>query len=257
MFFWEATIEERSQGYIYDSVTDMYCCLLCDEVFEDGVIFPRGEKLYEAKKAVVHHIQTEHESVFDYLIQLDKKYTGLSELQNELVRDFQLGLSDKEIVEKQKGRNTSTIRNHRFKLKEKEKQAKVFLSIMYLLNKQLTQTKEEQFVSFHKGAKMVDERYAITELEKKKVLETYFKEGLDGKLETFPSKEKRMIIISQKIIGHFSHSKKYTESEVNDVLKAIYDDYVTIRRYLIQYGFMERNKYGSEYWVKKRGEVDC
>lgn len=57
---------------------------------------------------------------------------------------------------------------------------------MHLLNKE--EKSEQPFVPFHKGAKMVDERYAITEEEKNRVLETYFK---DGKLETFPSKEKR------------------------------------------------------------------
>ena len=245
--FWEATIEERSQGFTYDSKTNVYCCLLCDDTFEEGEIFPIGDRFFEAKKAVKHHIQLKHGSVFDYLIHLDKKYTGLSDHQKELLQDFWLGVTDREIVQK-KGGSASTIRNHRFKLKEKEKQAKVFLSLMHLLHNESTQTKDEQFIPFHKGAKMVDERYAITESEKEKVLETFFK---DGKLTTFPSKEKRKIIVLQKIINYFSYSNTYTEKDINDILKNIYDDYVTIRRYLIQYGFMDRNKDGSQYWIKK------
>ena len=36
----------------------------------------------------------------------------------------------------------------------------------------------------------------------------------------------------------------------NSVLKLIYEDYATIRRYLIEYGFMERTNDCKEYWVK-------
>ena len=97
---------------------------------------------------------------------------------------------------------------------------------------------------------MVDDRYAITEDEKKKVLSTYFKDGLNGQLDKFPSKEKRKLIVLQNIINHFELNRIYTEKEINTVLKPVYSDFVTIRRYLIKYGFMERSKDGMEYWVK-------
>ena len=31
----------------------------------------------------------------------------------------------------------------------------------------------------------------------------------------------------------------------------MYEDYVHIRRYLIEYGFLDRKADGSAYWVKK------
>ncbi len=34
------------------------------------------------------------------------------------------------------------------------------------------------------------------------------------------------------------------------ILKPIYHDYVMIRRYLIEYGFLDRHRDGSAYWVK-------
>ncbi len=40
---------------------------------------------------------------------------------------------------------------------------------------------------------MVNDRYAITEDEKNKVLSTYFKDGLNGQLDKFPSKEKKEV----------------------------------------------------------------
>lgn len=248
--FWNASIEELSNGYVYNSLNDEYICLLCNESFEDGIIYPIDDMLHEAKKAVVRHIEDTHISVFDYLISLDKKYTGLSDHQKELLYYFQKGLSDKEIVNEQGGGSPSTIRNHRFKLKEKEKQAKVFLTLMNLLHKYTDQRKGHRFVNFHKGAKMVDDRYAITEEEKLKVLSTYFKQGIDGKLDAFPSREKRKLIVLQNIARHFQSNKIYSEKNVNDILKAIYSDHVTIRRYLIEYGFMDRSKDCTAYWVK-------
>ncbi|WP_238020273.1 DUF2087 domain-containing protein [Oceanobacillus jordanicus] len=248
--FWNATVDELTNGYVYDDLNDAYVCLLCNEGFEDGIIYPIDGTLYEAKKAVKRHIEDAHTSVFNYLIRLDKKYTGLSVHQKEILDYFKKGFSDKEIAEAQGGGSPSTIRNHRFKLKEKEKQAKVFLTLMKLLHKSSDKKSDNKFIHFHKGAKMVDDRYAITEEEKNKVLSTYFKQGLDGELDTFPSKEKRKIIVLQNIINRFEHERVYSEKEVNAILKGIYSDYVTIRRYLIEYGFMNRSRDCTEYWVK-------
>lgn len=246
--FWNATVEELSLGYIQSN--DEYICLLCGESYEDGIIYPMDGMLYEAKKLIVQHIEDRHESVFEYLLHLDKKYTGLSNHQKELLHYFKRGLSDKEIIKQQNGGSPSTVRNHRFKLKEKEKQAKVFLAIMELLNRNSNEKDRNNFVSFHKGAKMVDERYVTTEEEKQKILSTYFKQGLDGSLDSFPSKEKRKLIVLQNIMKRFEPNRKYTEKEINSILKMIYADYVTIRRYLIEYGFMDRSKDCTEYWVR-------
>jgi Uncharacterized protein conserved in bacteria len=94
---------------------------------------------------------------------------------------------------------------------------------------------------------MVDERYAVTEEERQKIINSYFK----GKeLKTFPASEKKKIVILQQIIKNFDSRKKYSEKEVNDVLKTIFEDFATIRRYLIEYGFMDRKTDCTEYWVK-------
>ncbi|WP_413355690.1 DUF2087 domain-containing protein [Robertmurraya sp. 2P01SA] len=235
---WSASVEELSKGYVLDKEKDEFICLVCGEYFEDGVIYPSTlNGIYlEAKKAISQHVEVAHQSMFSYLLGLDKRYTGLSDIQKEILHHFAQDFSDKEIAQKLGG-SPSTIRNHRFKLKEKEKHAKVFLAIMKLLEQ--GKVKDQEFVSFHKGAKMVDERYAITEEERTKVLTTYFKFGVDGPLDTFPSKEKRKLIVLQQILKRFDVTKKYTEKEINDVLKTVFHDYVTLRRYLIEYGFMD------------------
>ena len=48
----------------------------------------------------------------------------------------------------------------------------------------------------------------------------------------------------------FSKQKTYTEKEVNDIIKQYYDDFVSVRRCLIQYGFLDRDGDGTKYWVK-------
>lgn len=246
--FWNASIDEIKQGYLYNHKLQNYICLICGEKFEKGVIYPQGNALYDAERAVKNHIDMEHGSVFEYLISMNKKYTGLTDIQNELLRHFYEGLSDKEIVEKTSGGSTSTIRNHRFRLKEKEKQAKVFLSIMALLENE--REKDESLIDIHKGATMVDERYAITEAERESVIKRYFKDEGKGRLTALPRKEKRKIIVLSHISKKFENTMNYTEKEVNDILKKVDADYVTLRRYLIEYGFLNRTDDCSRYWVK-------
>lgn len=109
---------------------------------------------------------------------------------------------------------------------------------------------KQNFVTFHKEAKMVDEKYAITNDEKDKILTTYFKQGLNGPLDSFPSKEKRKLIVLQHILKRFDRNKNYSEKEVNEILKFTFHDFATLRRYFIEYGLMDRNKDCSEYWVR-------
>jgi hypothetical protein len=239
--FWEADVEEMVKGYSYDTDKAEFTCLICGEKFIKGIIYKSGEVFLEAETAARLHIEEKHISMFEYLINMDKKYTGLTEHQKKLLTYFKNGLSDKDIIEQEGEGSTSTIRNHRFKLKEREKQAKIFLAIMKLI------AYKDNLVNIHRGATMVDERYAVTEEERNKILKNYF-EG--EKIKVFPSSEKKKIVVLQQIIQRFDAKTKYTEKQVNDTLSSIYEDYATIRRYLIEYGFMERTKDCTQYWIK-------
>ncbi|WP_371414448.1 DUF2087 domain-containing protein [Jeotgalibacillus sp. R-1-5s-1] len=243
--FWASSVEELSLGM--KELEDRHVCLVCGASFEKGEVFQIEGRFYEAYRAAERHVEDEHGSMFDYLIQMNKKFTGLSDHQRELLMFFRQGLSDKEAAKRIDG-SPSTIRNHRFKFKEKEKQAKVFLALMDLLKKD---DGPEGLVQVHRGATMVDERYATTEIEQEKVLKTYFKDGLEGPLHLFPSKEKKKIVVLKHLLKRFEAGRSYTEREVNEVLKEAYADFVTLRRYFIEYGFMDRNQDGSAYWVKQ------
>lgn len=246
--FWSASLEDIKRGYVYNPQNEEYTCLVCGTGFTKGIVYQEDGVFYEAGKYAAVHIAKEHSSMFEYLVNLDKKLTGLTEHQRNLLTYFYNGYSDSEIVKELEGGSTSTVRNHRFTLREKEKQAKVFLAIMELLDSK--PARRQKFVSIHRSATMLDERYAITEEENEKTLRTYFKEGPEGPLSEFPTREKKKIIVLKHLTKRFELNRKYTEKEVNEKLKEIYHDYVTIRRYLIEYGFMDRQRDGSLYWVK-------
>lgn len=246
--FWNRSVDELAKGFIHSPESENYQCLICQKQYDEGVIYSFGEQLFEAKRAIKEHIVREHGSIFHYLIQLDKKFTGLSDVQARLLQMMYEGKKDKEIAERLEI-SPSTVRNQRYKLREKEKQAKIFLALLSLFEKEKGQV-EDDFIEIHRGAKMVDERYAITKEEREKVLQTYFKEGLNGPLSQFPAKEKRKIIVLTHILTKFAKGKTYTEIEVNEILKQVYPDFATIRRYLIEYGFLERDREGRHYWVK-------
>jgi DNA-binding CsgD family transcriptional regulator len=244
--FWEASLNDLKNGYTFIKEEEKYICLCCAKEFEDGIIYNVDGTLMNAKKAIINHINNSHNSMYDYLINMDKKYTGITDVQKNLMKKFYDGLSDKEIANKV-GVSASTIRNQRFTLKEKAKQAKFFLGIIELLEEKKSTEDQELLIPIHRTATNIDERYATTESEREEFIKKYF-EG--KKLITFPNKQKRIIVVLQEIIKNFKENEKYRENEVNDILKEIYYDYVTIRRYLIEYGFLDRTIDCHEYWRK-------
>ncbi|MDF2962578.1 MAG: hypothetical protein K0S39_4313 [Paenibacillus sp.] len=245
--FWNASLEELKNGYHQEG--EQYICLLCGKKFEKGIIYPDEGTLYEAERYIRVHIEKAHQSVFEYLIQLDKKLTGLTDHQNNLLRLFHQGKNDAEIQKETGIGSASTIRNHRFALKEKERQSKVFLAMMELLKEK--DKHAPAFVELHKTAKMVDDRYNITQEENEAVLKKYFPEGTGGPLKSFSQKEKYKLIVLREIAKRFNSGQTYQEKEINEILKSVYHDYVTLRRYLIEYGFLDRKPDGSEYWLKE------
>lgn len=238
--FWEASLDEIVKGYRWDKEQKHCICMICGRTFENGIIYPVGDLLLHAEKATISHIQREHRSMFYHLLHMDKKLTGLTDIQKEILQHFYEGSTDQEIIAKQEGINSaSTIRNYRFKLREREKQAKIFLALMMSLKS------ESEFVPIHRTAKFVDDRYMITQDETEKVIKSYFK---DGRLKAFPVKEKKKLIVIRRFADLFEPGIQYTEAEINGKIKEMYEDYATIRRYLISYGFLNRTDDGRQYW---------
>ena len=80
----------------------------------------------------------------------------------------------------------------------------------------------------------------------------YFK---NNKLMTIPKKEKNKIPVLQLVLQMLKEkSLEFTEKELNEAIKEIYLDYSLIRRYLVDYKFLERDNYGKMYKIV--GEKD-
>lgn len=252
--FWNMTLEEIKNGFTFNSKLDKYVCNICGKEFQNGEIFKIDNRYFDAKKMIKLHIQRDHLEVLQILMSYDKKYTGITENQKELLSIIYSGMTDIEIAKKM-GVSAATIRHQRFTFREKAKQAKLYLAIYELAFQGMEKNKSKQdskddIVEVHNGAKMVDDRYFITKAEEDQVLFTAFSSLTPLKLKIFSSKEKKKIVILKKIAEQFERNKRYSEKEINLILKEIYEDFATIRRYLIEYGFMERTTDCNEYWLK-------
>lgn len=246
--FWQASLQDIKRGFTCQNGGAEFVCLICGKSFENGVVYPSGNRLYEAQKYIEVHIAECHGSSFEFLLNLDKKLTGLTEHQKTILQHFYEGHSDNDVAKELGAGSTSTIRNHRFALREKQKQAKIFLAIMELLGERIPS--KQSFIEIPRSSNYVDERFAITEQENDKIIAAYFKQGPEGPLEVYPLKEKKRVAILRHLLKFFDPNRTYTEKEVNSILKPFYEDYVLLRRHLIEYGFMDRVQDGSSYWVK-------
>lgn len=247
---WDSSIDEVKKGYV--ETYDNYICVFCNENFEKGRIFKIDDNYYDARKMTEIHVKEEHNSSLGYLLNMNSDFLGISEVHKELLKKMASGLSDKEIALNM-GIAQSTIRNHRYKLREKEKQARLFLATMELLSeataKGINVLESEVITDPHKTATTLDDRYNITDKEREITIKTYIDEN--GGLKSYPAREKKKIIVLREIIKNFSEGKSYSEKEVNRILKRIYEDNATLRRALIEYGFLDRNSDCSKYWVKE------
>jgi predicted transcriptional regulator len=69
-------------------------------------------------------------------------------------------------------------------------------------------------------------------------------------LTRLPTKRKQLLVILRWLVTLFEHDRKYTEGEVNAILKTAYElDYVGLRRDLVDFRYMKRERDGSSYWL--------
>lgn len=65
----------------------------------------------------------------------------------------------------------------------------------------------------------------------------------DGpRLKQIPASRKKRVLVLRRLLERFSPAASYTEREVNDLLRLAHDDVATLRRELVDYGFMTRDK---------------
>jgi hypothetical protein len=240
MSIFDARLNEMKLGFTETEY--VYTCLLCGKSIEKGIIYPKGERFYEAQKFIQVHIEEKHGSVFSYLMEQDKEVTGLSDQQKAVMQQLFDGKSDREIQDTLSIGSASTVRNHRFTLKKKERQSKVLLTLMNLMEdgQRTRSNAKEEIVLFN-------EPFRITEKEYQDVLKKNF---VDGKLRTFKLQEKHRFIVLCELVKKFEVGRTYIEKEVNALIKEAFEDHTFVRRYLVMYHFLARKTDGSAYWRK-------
>jgi hypothetical protein len=65
----------------------------------------------------------------------------------------------------------------------------------------------------------------------------------DGpRLKQIPASRKKRVVVLRRLLERFEPGKDYPEKHVNEMLQTAHDDFATLRRELVDYGFMTRDK---------------
>ncbi len=242
------SIKELETGLREENGT--FTCVYCGRVFEAGEVFPAGDRFFTAERAAREHAAG-HTDALEQILSAGGKALSLTDNQKTLLSLFSTGKNDDEIAQTL-GVTPSTVRHQRFMFRERAKGAQLFLAAWTLAEQGMKNRKNtaEELIQPHEGAKMVDERYEITEEESRKILENVFTSLEPLRLKVFSKKEKKKIVILRKVAEQFEGGKQYAEPEVNAILKEIWEDFATMRRYLIEYGYLDRTKDGKTYWKR-------
>jgi len=70
----------------------------------------------------------------------------------------------------------------------------------------------------------------------------------DGRLVSIPSSHAKRQHVLDLIAQDFEVGVRYPEAQVKEILRRWHPDYATLRRYLVDDGFMEREGGGGRYW---------
>lgn len=70
----------------------------------------------------------------------------------------------------------------------------------------------------------------------------------DGSLKTIPSQRKKLLSVLRYIVKDFDPDSRYSEKQVNEMLKRYHPDTASLRRELIASKLMDREGGTGEYW---------
>jgi hypothetical protein len=78
----------------------------------------------------------------------------------------------------------------------------------------------------------------------------------DGRLLNIPAKQKKLESVLRWMIMDFEPGVIYTEPQVNELLTYYNEDYATLRRALVDNGFLQRESSGRQYWLTPETEAN-
>ncbi|HLU10720.1 MAG TPA: metalloregulator ArsR/SmtB family transcription factor [Oceanobacillus sp.] len=111
---------------------------------------------------------------------------------------------------------------------------------LYIVNRDLFS--RERLASLVENAPANDEA---------KTLRTFIK---NDRIVQIPTGHKRLLVILRWLVEKFEVDRRYTEKEVNEIISNYHEDYATLRRELVDWHFMAREK--GIYWRTPEASQD-
>ena len=114
-------------------------------------------------------------------------------------------------------------------------------SRFYRLNGETLHSLHKDLLAPEKVASFADD--VEGDVWERKVLRTFF-EG--ERLKQIPANRKQFLVIVKWLVNQFEEGVNYPERQVNEIIMRFHPDYATLRRAMIDHGFMERKS--GIYW---------
>lgn len=146
------------------------------------------------------------------------------------------------------GRSASTVSFHLRKLDEAGlvTKRKTQYYQVYALRDDLLRLTLRELVALPSASDGPAQRRA--ERSRNQVLRACFRGGV---LVQMPKQWRKRRVVLEQFVGRFQVGRCYREQEVNEIIHALYADHCTIRRMLLDEGYMARD--GHRYWLIESG----
>lgn len=105
--------------------------------------------------------------------------------------------------------------------------------IIYSTNREIFEKPLYELIQRDESDSDREEKY------KKSVISSFFKYG---RLTKIPSQQKKREIVLAEIANEFDIDRTYSEKEVNEIILRYHDDFCTIRREMIAFKMMSRDR---------------
>lgn len=240
---YHTTLLDLTRGYAEERDGAYLVCAFCGERYAAERVYPRGEEFLTARGAVEAHVADAHGGAFEAILYQGAGRAGLSDVTEIVLRGMRAGEDDEAIAAALGGKALATVRSHRRNLRLKAEEARRFLALMALAEEKGRPA--ERLVDYGPAMPVRDERALATETEAQATLKAFMRS--DGSLARIPPKEKQKLVVLKSLAERFERGRDYGDAELREILKPVHEDYALLRRYLVDYRFLERDGEGRRY----------
>ncbi len=113
----------------------------------------------------------------------------------------------------------------------------------YALDAKAVERMSRELLAPLKQAEQALQAVGDANADETKVLRSFFK---GDRLQSVPASPAKRRVVLAWLADRFELERRYSEAEVNEILKQHFDDHAALRRYLVDDGFLARER--SIYW---------